>query len=117
MSALLATAEATTAALIADAGIGFLLAMALVVLLALLGVVGLVVKGVFSVMGAVLGGIGRVLGGSPSRPRSARLPDRHRGRGVGYSISQIGGRICGNQKCGHRNRPEAVYCSRCGRKL
>ena len=117
MNALLVIAESTSPVLIADAGIGFLLAMALVLLLAVLGIVGLVVKGAFSVIGTVLAGIGRVLTGSSSRHQSDRLPNQTREQGIGYSVSPIGGRICGDSRCGHRNRPEAVYCSQCGRKL
>ena len=123
MNSLLTAADWSTAMLVADAGLGFLLALGLIVILALLGVISLILKTVFHVIGFVLGGLWRALGGSARKEQPTDAP-RQRTAGANssvpsrsYSADEVGGRICPNDQCGHRNPTPAVYCGRCGRKL
>lgn len=91
---------------------GFVLIFALLSIAALVGVVMLIVKGIFSAAGHVL----RSLFGTRHKPccgpgwANGPRPDKR-------SPAAGGVRVCSRAGCHYRNRPEAAYCSRCGKRL
>jgi hypothetical protein len=109
-----AATDATLLVLVADAGIGFLLALGLVVLLALFGALGLVLKAVFSAVCFVGSAVGNLVRRAPEGTRHKRSGNP---TSCCYPRDEADAKICHSSKCGHENRPEAIYCGRCGAKL
>lgn len=81
------------------AGLGVLVIMA--ILIAVIGTIGLVLRGLLAVLSMVF------------RPR------RRHGSAVTASAFSAGAgpESCINALCGHVNSPSARYCAKCGRRL
>jgi hypothetical protein len=81
------------------AGVGVLLILAFLV--AVIGTVGLLLRGLLAIVTAVF---------RPLRRRRPSVPAR-------CAADDILGGPCVNALCGHVNSPGARYCAKCGRRL
>ena len=114
---------------VADIAFGSVLIVLLLCVIALFCTVVVIFKAVFAVVLAVLRGMGSLLSGSRSAvlrgmwgPQSGSNPQRHDSQPQRFSRpsgvpTPMASRICAQPRCGHRNRPEAVFCANCGRRL
>ncbi|MCK4660329.1 MAG: hypothetical protein KAV82_12470 [Phycisphaerae bacterium] len=78
-------------------------------------VVALFFYGVLRIIGALLGGLGRVVR-FICHPVRRRLPDRITDSKQA-SVSRVDVRVCPNHYCRRVNVAEARYCSQCGQRL
>ena len=71
---------------------------------------GMVVHIMLRVLRAAMGGVGRLFRGGPG------VDSRALRRRIMLMDANVQA-FCTNDKCRHPNRPDAVFCAQCGRRL
>ncbi len=97
----------------AEIGLGIFLLFIVLLFVAVLSLVLVMLRLVFGTIAFVARGLWKALIGPDASATTNEAGDAD----PCYQPVWSRGRICGNAHCGHLNRPDAVYCSRCGWKL
>jgi hypothetical protein len=90
--------------------------LAILVVVALFGILVLVGRLAFGVLRLIVGLVARVLGVTQPRPRCDKITAGTYLNGPSHGHDNAE-RMCPNMACGRHNPPEAVYCGRCGHRL